>query len=784
MPLDPPVMSTWEPAIVVTGEIVPCRARAGAHEASGSAGSVFVVSRRLITAVVAAVLVVSGGLAAAAPAAVASSVPAVRRAAPALQVQGSVNQVAVTGATPGASAELSDRHGHAVDRAPVDKLGSVLFRKVPAGTGYTVAVAGETAGPVTVTTPADTPPQSFYSSQHLSDGYGYLKTRDGTLLSVDVKLPGPADQGPYPTVVEYSGYDPSNPNGRQPASSIAALLGFATVGVNMRGTGCSGGSWDYFETLQSLDGYDAIETVAAQPWVANGKVGMVGISYPGITQLFVAATQPPHLAAITPLSPLDDTRATLYPGGILNDGFALSWAQDRGASAKPAGQKWAQQRIAGGDEICAANQALRLQSPDVLAGIHAVAYDRGKASDALAPATFVDRIKVPTFVAGAWQDEETGAHFAEMLDDFAPGVRLKATVFNGNHADSIGPAVLSRWVEFLDFYVAKKIPSIPPDTRALADVVLGNVFGAGARLEPDRFAGETDYAAALSQYEAEPELRVLFDVGATANGAPVASFADSFPAWPPKAAPTTWYFAADGKLVEGKPRGTGSDSYVYDPAALPATDAPAQNGGDALRGKNPAYDWKPVPDGKAVGYVTDPLTADTSMVGTGSVDVWLKATAPDVDLEVTITEVRPDGQETYVQSGWLRASQRMLDTRASTTLLPVQTHRKADVQDLPKGKAVLARVPLYPFGHVFRTGSRIRIVVQPPGGNRPLWAFDTLRPTPSPTVTVERSAAQPSKVVLPLVSGVSVTGTLPACGTLRGQPCRTYVPAANTKKSG
>ena len=40
---------------------------------------------------------------------------------------------------------------------------------------------------------------------------------------------------------------------------------------------------------------------------ADGTVGMVGISYPGLTQLFVAATRPPHLAAITPLSVLDDT---------------------------------------------------------------------------------------------------------------------------------------------------------------------------------------------------------------------------------------------------------------------------------------------------------------------------------------------------------------------------------------------------------------------------------------------------------------------------------------------
>ena len=94
----------------------------------------------------------------------------------------------------------------------------------------------------------------------------------------------------------------------------------------MRGTGCSGGAFDYFERLQSLDGYDIVETVARQPWVLHHKVGTMGISYGGISQLFLAATDPPHLAAIAPLSVIDDSSTTLYPGGILNTGFTLPWA--------------------------------------------------------------------------------------------------------------------------------------------------------------------------------------------------------------------------------------------------------------------------------------------------------------------------------------------------------------------------------------------------------------------------------------------------------------------------
>jgi hypothetical protein len=98
-----------------------------------------------------------------------------------------------------------------------------------------------------------------------------------------------------------------------------------------------------------------------------------------------------------------------------------------------------------------------------------------------------------------------------------------------------------------------------------------------------------------------------------------------------------------------------------------------------------------------------------------------------------------------------------------------------------RAKAGLLRVPRYPFAHAFRTGSRIRIVEQPPGGNRPAWAFDA-QPD-SATVRRSRSAAQPSKVVLPVVSGIDVTTSRPDCGTLRGQPCRTYRPLANREAS-
>src|SRR5439155_22509811 len=163
---------------------------------------------------------------------------------------------------------------------------------------------------------------------------------------------------------------------------LANLMGFTVVDVNMRGTGCSGGAYDFFEPLQNLDGYDVIETIARQPWVLHHKVGMMGISYGGISQLFTAQTNPPSLATISPLSVIDNTQTTLYPGGILNTGFALEWAKDRIHDAKAAsatgGQPWALERINGGDATCKADQELHPEAVNLLAKIRRNNYYRPK----------------------------------------------------------------------------------------------------------------------------------------------------------------------------------------------------------------------------------------------------------------------------------------------------------------------------------------------------------------------------------------------------------------------
>jgi len=249
-----------------------------------------------------------------------------------------------------------------VGKGTIDDLGALIIRDVMPGPGYTFRTVGHprmTTAHFRVLSVNDTPPPSFYSSQHLQVGLNYITMRDGIQLAATVRYPYDGTcsaTAPCPTVIEYSGYDAAGPTDPIPsllaealhttctdcgdpnllpdsATDVGAVLarvsGFATVSLQMRGTGCSGGAFDLFGYPSDYDAYDAVEIVAHQSWVANHKVGMVGISYSGLSEFPSAGTDPPGLAAIAPMSPTDDLFSTGYPGGIYNDGFAASWISSR-----------------------------------------------------------------------------------------------------------------------------------------------------------------------------------------------------------------------------------------------------------------------------------------------------------------------------------------------------------------------------------------------------------------------------------------------------------------------
>ena len=757
----------------------------------------------------------------------APSAAGVSASTPNFSAVGSANQVYVTGLAPSAQMSLITPGGQTLHTQSADSLGGLLFRNVPPGKGYRVRLASDRteSGTLTVHTDRAAPWDPGIYDQSIPDsGYTYLTTRDGTKLAIDVHPPtspagepglppgthvpnGPDYLPPYPTLIEYSGYGYADPAGPDNGIAVLAnLMGFAVVDVNMRGTGCSSGAYDFFEPLQNLDGYDVVETIAHQPWVLGNKVGMMGISYGAISQLFTAQLDPPDLEAISPLSTLDATATTLYPGGILNTGFAVAWAKERQQDAEPAGpnsgQPWAFQQIQSGDTTCQTNQVLHGEAADLSAKIAANSYYNADVADSLDPVTFVDKIKVPTFMACQWEDEQTGGHCPELVQHFTRTSQKWFTFTNGAHIDSLDPYTYDRWYDFLELFVAHKAPiENAAISRAAAPVIYQGAMGVPksdvVTLPVDPIQAIPTYHAALAAFEKLPEIRVLFDNGAgksptgsSTPGDPYPGFERDFPSLPiPSTTARTWYLGPAGTLADQPPTSEGVNWYTSNANALPLTDYTSNTGGGGLWGNASQWqwNWEQSPSGPAVSYVSAPLTTDTTVIGAGAVDLWVRSSTPDVDLQATISEVRPDGNETFVQNGWIRASERKLATgsdnmfkQPSTVLEPIPSYTAVAAEPMPSGSFVKVVIPLYYEGHVYRAGSRMRVTISAPNGTQPVWSFSQTVPDGTAPVSIAFSGSMPSSLILPVVPGVRVPTPLPPCPSLRNEPCRHYEPIVNS----
>jgi putative CocE/NonD family hydrolase len=745
------------------------------------------------------------------------------------EVRAGVETATVVNAEPGVPLTLVDGEGTRLITMVSDELGQAHFSYVPdehmtiesgEGTRFPIldgttlkagddyVVRNEEGDPIEASEPfsvlgiEDVPDVSLYEGQVLTgvhtallggykpgeveaDGFQYIEMRDGTTLSVMVRFPDYDlyGEGPWPTVVEYSGYSPSKPSSPEPGSMIANLLGYATVGVNMRGTGCSGGVFDVFNPAQHADGYDVIETVARQPWVLGNRVGMVGLSYSGIAQVPVAATQPPSLAAITPLSTVADPWEMQWPGGIYNMGFTRQWLEQRNAQAEAGGMDWVTQQVAMGDTTCEDNLPLRTQNIDFESFLHGMEFRPRDADDRSLP-VLAERVTVPVYHTGAFQDEQTGALWASMLDEYTAAPATKFILYNGRHPDGYSPLVLTRWWEFLELYVAQRVPRLHPLVRAAAGMEFSAAFGVtGLGFEDDRFLdfADDDYAGVLAAYEQEQKVRVLFESGAGNDepGAPIQRFEASFDTWPPpQAQQTVWFLDAGGVLSPQAPAAGGADAYRFDPEAGASTFF----GPKGYELTVPLWDiaWTEFAEGDVLSYVTEPFAEDTVLAGPGYADLWMRSDVEDVTVQVTLTEVREDGIEYLLQSGWLRLGHRKVDTERSDALRIHRSYSMDDFEPVPVGEYLQVQIAIPSVAAALRAGSSLRMTVSAPGRNHGTWEFESPAYDAPPTFLVGRGGEHASSLMMPTITGVPVAEGLPPCPSLRGQPCREYRAVANT----
>jgi putative CocE/NonD family hydrolase len=205
--------------------------------------------------------------------------------------------------------------------------------------------------------------------------------------------------------------------------------------------------------------------------------------------------------------------------------------------------------------------------------------------------------------------------------------------------------------------------------------------------------------------------------------------------WPvPGMRPQRWFLQPGHGLGESGPPESGPDTYRYDPAhPTPSL------GGPTLMGSAKPVDQRPLerrPD--VLVYSSPDLRADLDVIGPVTADLFVRSDREHTDFVVRLCDVGPDGTSRDVCEGGLR-------------LRPGEPGADADgVRRI--------QVELWPAGHRFKRGHRIRIHVA--SGAHPKMASNPGTGEPLGTAAVMVPADQeifhdsdhPSAIVLPVVS--------------------------------
>jgi uncharacterized protein len=560
--------------------------------------------------------------------------------------------------------------------------------------------------------------------------------RDGTILYADVYRP--AGPGPYPTLLQRTPYDKANP--RVGASFIlrAASAGYAVVVQDVRGRHASEGEFHTFVN-ERQDGFDTLEWLVAQPW-CDGKVGMFGGSYVGLTQWQAALTGHPALKAIVPnVTASNYHDGWAYQGGAFQLAFNLSWslttlatnAVYRAKTADPNVETTWDRLLDAIDDMTSEFQRAPLTGHEILAQ-YSPFYDEWVAHPtyddfwaALDVSRGYERLNVPALNMGGWYDiflKGTLHNFAGMRERGPAAVRDHQRLLLGpwNH----GGMMTGNPIGAYDFGMRSTGAVIDADGIHL------RWYDRWLRGEDNGVDGEAPariFVMGSNRWRDEHE-------------------------WP--LARTDWQewflhsegransLRGDGALSHEAPAHEPPDAYVYNPR----NPVPTMGGGlccNPVFTQGGAYDQRPVEAREDVlVYTTPPLERPLEVTGPVKLILHASSTAPDSDFTAKLVDVAPCGYARNLTDGILRARYR---------------HSMAEGTMLTPGEVTELEIDLWATSNCFLPGHRIRLEVSssnfprfdrnPNTGELPAHATEMV----SALQTIHHTATHPSRLVLPVI---------------------------------
>jgi putative CocE/NonD family hydrolase len=596
------------------------------------------------------------------------------------------------------------------------RTGSLLafgFLLATVGLGAPWPVRAQTAPPSDIVVQYDVP----------------MKTRDGVTLYADIYRP--SSPGKFPVILMRTPYDKSVNWAVSPAHKMV-LRGYVVIIQDVRGRYTSEGDWYPFRHEQA-DGFDTVEWAAALPY-SDGKIGMMGASYVGATQMLAAIAQPPHLTAIAP----NVTASNYHDGWTYQSGAFEQWFDQNWTSQLA--QNTLQRLIDQNTNALVGTPTLPLADYPVFNFGHLPA--GAKLTAAIAP-YYLDWLAHPDYddYWKQWSIEENFSKIAVPMlqvggwyDIFSAG-----TLRNYMGAKAHGSTEAAR-------------------TQQHALIEIGGHAGFGRRI------GDVDFGPHATENVYTDVILDWYDFlfkgihNAFATEKPVKIFTmganeyRTLDDWPPPQAVSTKYFlhssgkanslGGDGSLSASAPKGEPPDTYVYDPA----NPAPTVGGPlccDEGHMEPGPRDQRPVENRKDVlVYSTPALARDLEVTGPVTATLFVKSSAVDTDFTAKLVDVAPDGFAQNLTEGILRMRYRV-SPEHSVLMNPGQIYEIS--------------LDLWATSNVFLRGHSLRLEIS--SSNFP--RFDrnpntgeetrTARTSVAASNTILHDAQHPSALVLPVM---------------------------------
>ena len=445
--------------------------------------------------------------------------------------------------------------------------------------------------------------------------------RDGVKLSCDIRYPDKG--GPFPAVLVRNPYNNNIAVTPQNEWLLRLYLdsGYAYVTQDVRGKYDSEGEFRSGEEAE--DGYDTVEWIAKQSW-CNGKVGMSGASYCGLTQLAAAKLGPKHLLAITPsVMGGDHFMCGSLKSGVLQLGSFAWQIGNTGRTDKP-------QPLLNWNEVF---NTLPLAKLDSAAGFDSP--------------LFKEMIKHPLY-DGYWKDRSLAGYYKN----------IDAPVFLlGGWYDKYSAAAIEVYCKLVEAGKKAKL-LIGPWTHGLSS---------------GRVVGQIDYGgASLVDIEAAKKKWLDRYLKGVKNGIdtekPVKIFVMGInewrdeESWPLKRTKYLSFYPGcktaanssngDGFISEKQLTGRGEDNYVYDPL-----DPVASIGGQSLIPSQPAGAFDQSPTERRTDmlvYTSEVFKKPLEATGFVKMELYVSTDVPDTDFIARLCDVYPDGKSINLCDGIMR----------------------------------------------------------------------------------------------------------------------------------